>query len=93
MYFTTKGDDHVRRYDTADETMEVVYDGTGVLTGVDNLTIEPGTPDLYVVEDGGNREVVVLTPEGGDLPVRPDRRRGGTRRWRGVRGHRTDLQP
>lgn len=68
VYFATKGDDHVRRYDTADETMEVVYDGTGVLTGVDNLTIEPGTPDLYVVEDGGNMEVVVLTPEGGVFP-------------------------
>lgn len=68
VYFTSKGDDHVRRYDTEAETMEVVYDGSGELTGVDNITLEPGTGDLYVAEDGGNMEVVILTPEGDTIP-------------------------
>ena len=68
VYFTTKGDDHVRRYDTEAATMEVVYDGTGALTGVDNLIMEPGTADLYVAEDGGNMEVVVLTADGDAVP-------------------------
>lgn len=68
VFFSTKGDDHVRRYDTEAETVEVVYDGSGALTGVDNLTLEPGTGDLYVAEDGGNMEIVLLTPEGDAIP-------------------------
>lgn len=68
VYFTTKGDDHVRRYDTGSESIEVVYDGSGDLTGVDNITLEPGTGDLYVAEDGGNMEVVLLTAEGDTIP-------------------------
>ena len=68
VYFTSKGDDHVRRYDTVGETIEIVYDGSGELTGVDNITLEPGTGDLYVAEDGGNMEVVILTPEGDTVP-------------------------
>lgn len=68
VYFTTKGDDHVRRYDVEAETVTVVYDGSGVLTGVDNLTVEPSTADLYVAEDGGNMEIVILTAEGDAVP-------------------------
>ena len=68
VYFTSKGDDNVRRYDTDAETIEVIYDGSGDLTGVDNITAEAGTGDLFVAEDGGNMEVVVLTPEGEAYP-------------------------
>ena len=32
--------------------------------GVDNLTVDAGSGDLFVAEDGGNMEVVVITPEG-----------------------------
>ena len=68
VFFTTKGDDHVRRYDTGAQSIEVVYDGSGALTGVDNITLEPGTGDLYVAEDGGNMEIVLLAPEGDAIP-------------------------
>lgn len=68
VYFTSKGDNHVRRYDTQAESMEVVYDGQGILDGVDNITMEPGTADLFVAEDGGNMEVVLLTTEGDAVP-------------------------
>ena len=69
MYFTTKGDDHVRSLDPATDTIEVVYDGTGLLTGVDNVTVEAGSGDLYVAEDGGDMQVVVITAEGEVAPI------------------------
>lgn len=68
VYFTSKGDESVRRYDTDAETLEVIYDGSGDLTGVDNVVLEPGTSDLYVAEDGGNMEIVILTAEGDVVP-------------------------
>ncbi len=69
VYFTTKGDDHVRSLDPATDTIEVVYDGTGLLTGVDNVTVEAGSGDLYVAEDGGDMQVVVITAEGEVAPI------------------------
>lgn len=68
VYFTSKGDNKIRRYDTEAASIEVVYDGTGALEGVDNLTLEPGTQDLFVAEDGGNMEVVIVTPDGQAFP-------------------------
>ena len=68
VYFSTKGDNKVRRYDTEAATIDVVYEGTGALNGVDNLVVEPGTPDLFVAEDGDNMELVVLTPDGEAFP-------------------------
>ncbi|MDP6105175.1 MAG: hypothetical protein QGG78_03290, partial [Acidimicrobiales bacterium] len=49
----------------------LIWDGTGdrqPLTGVDNITVEEGSGDLFVAEDGGNMEVVVITPEGEVAP-------------------------
>lgn len=69
VYFTTKGDNHVRSLDPATDTIEVVYDGTGLLTGVDNVTVEAGSGDLYVAEDGGDMQVVVITAEGAVAPI------------------------
>ena len=40
------------------------YDGTGLLTGVDKVTVESGSGDLYVAEDGGDMQVVVITAAG-----------------------------
>ena len=68
-YFTSKGDDHVRSLDPATDTMTVVYDGTGLLTGVDNITSEVGSGDLYVAEDGGDMQLVVLTADGVVAPL------------------------
>jgi secreted PhoX family phosphatase len=69
VWFTTKGDDHVRSYDAATGTMAVVYDGNGLLNGVDNITVETGSGDLYVAEDGDDMQVVAITGEGEVVPV------------------------
>jgi MYXO-CTERM domain-containing protein len=69
VYFSTKGDDHVRGLDTATDQMEVIYDGTGLLTGVDNITSEVGSGDLYVAEDGGDMQLVVITADGDVAPI------------------------
>ena len=41
VYFTTKGDNHVRSLDPATDTISVVYDGTGLLPG---WTTSPSSP-------------------------------------------------
>jgi secreted PhoX family phosphatase len=69
VWFATKGDNHVRSYDAATGTMAVVYDGEGLLNGVDNITVEAGSGDLYVAEDGDDMQVVVVTAEGDVVPV------------------------
>ena len=67
LYFTTKGDNRVWRYEPTTNRLEVLYDidtsPTPVLSGVDNVTLS-ASGDLYVCEDGGNMEVVVLTTAG-----------------------------
>lgn len=35
-----------------------------VLSGVDNITVDAGTGDLIVAQDGGNMELVLITPDG-----------------------------
>jgi secreted PhoX family phosphatase len=66
VYFTTKGDNRVWAYDTRDDSMSVLYDASTVarapLTGVDNIT-GSASGDLYVAEDGGNLEIVMITPD------------------------------
>ena len=68
VYFTTKGDNRVWSYDTLKSHIEVIYDdemfpeGEAPLTGVDNVTVAR-SGDLLVAEDGGNLEIVVITPE------------------------------
>jgi secreted PhoX family phosphatase len=68
IVFTTKGDDRVWALDTKRARLEVLYDAQThadpPLTGVDNITVHPRTRDLYVAEDGGNLEVVVITQPG-----------------------------
>jgi secreted PhoX family phosphatase len=69
VYFTTKGDDHVRALDPATDELTVVYDGSGILRGVDNVTVEVGSGDVYVAEDGDDMQVVVITADGELGPV------------------------
>ena len=68
VYFTTKGDNRVWTYEPAANRLAVVYDAatspTPVLTGVDNVTVAR-SGDVYVAEDGGNMELVLLSPDGG----------------------------
>lgn len=66
VFFTTKGDDHVRRYDPVEETMAVVYAGDGELKGVDNVTFAPDG-DLLVAEDGDDLQLVLVGPSNGAL--------------------------
>ena len=66
VYFTTKVDGRVTAYRVAEARMEVLYDDDRFddppLTGVDNITVGPGG-DLYVCEDGGNMELVLITSD------------------------------
>lgn len=66
VYFTSKGDNRVWCYDLAAATLDVVYDDDWYadrpLTGVDNIVISP-FGDILVAEDGGNMELVIVTPE------------------------------
>jgi len=72
VYFSTKGDNRVWRIDTAADTIEIVYDlattTTPELSGVDNVYVSQ-RGDVYVAEDGGNMQIVALTPSGAVKPV------------------------
>jgi len=71
-YFTTKHDNRVWSYDTESQQLEVVYDiatnANPVLSGVDNVVITPAG-DVLVAEDGGNMQLVVLTPANKTIPI------------------------
>ena len=72
IYFTSKGDHSVHAIDVMANTYELIYRGDPaglgiegtVLSGVDNITVDAGSGDLFVAEDGANMEVVVITPDG-----------------------------
>ncbi len=76
VVFTTKFDNTVHALHVADQRHEIVFrsapaDPAGTpsaLSGVDNVTVDAGSGDVYVAEDGGNMEVVVITPEGEVTP-------------------------
>ncbi len=72
VYFTTKGDNRVWDLDTRNDRLTVFYDAaldpTMQLTGVDNVT-HGRSGDLLVAEDGGNMELVLLTPDGVVAPL------------------------
>lgn len=67
VYFSSKGDNHVRAYDVTSATMTVLYDASShpdpILTGVDNLTVTC-CGDVLVAEDGGNMQIVAILPDG-----------------------------
>ncbi len=72
IYFTSKGDDKVHHIDLGSMRYEVIWDADAVadgvegavLSGVDNITVDHGTGDLFVAEDGGNMEVVLISSDG-----------------------------
>jgi secreted PhoX family phosphatase len=76
VYFTTKYDHSVHSIDLAEQRHRVIWkgdpDGKGiegaVLSHVDNITVDDGSGDLFVAEDGANMEVVIITPEGAVAP-------------------------
>ena len=73
VYFTTKGDNRVWDLDVAAARLSVLYDAVAIgpdapLSGVDNVVVSRAG-DLYVAEDGGNLEIVVVTVEREVAPV------------------------
>jgi secreted PhoX family phosphatase len=72
VYFTTKGDNRVWDFDIRAQRLTVFYDrglDPGMtLSGVDNVTVA-GSRDLVVAEDGGNMELVLLSPGGVVSPL------------------------
>ena len=72
VFFATKGDDRVWRYDTATSTLSLLYDDTmpggGALRGVDNVLCN-AAGDVLVAEDGGDQQIVALTTDGAVMPV------------------------
>lgn len=76
IYFTSKNDHSVHGIDLRAQTYTLIWkgdpDGLGtegaVLSHVDNITVDAGSGDLYVAEDGGNMEVVMITAEGAIAP-------------------------
>lgn len=71
VWFTTKGDDRIWEYDLATSTVVLRYQagGSSTLSGVDNLWVDPSTSNLFVAEDGGDMEVVLLRPDNTTLSV------------------------
>lgn len=65
VYFVTTRDDRVWAYDTAGQSIEVIYDlatAGGELEEPDNVTVHPTSGELFVAEDDGNLELVLITP-------------------------------
>lgn len=67
VFFTAKVDDRVFDIELAAQTMTVMwaadnYDSP-ILSGVDNLTMDKAA-NLYVAEDGGNMELVLISAAG-----------------------------
>lgn len=73
VYFTNKGDNRVWDLDVANQRLALLYDAKSIgedapLTGVDNVVVSQSA-DIFVAEDGGNLEIVIITPEGVVAPV------------------------
>jgi hypothetical protein len=64
IVFTTKIDHRVHAIDVRAQRYSLIHDGSAPLKGVDNITVEAGSGDLFVAEDGDNMELVIITPDG-----------------------------
>ena len=72
LFFTTKGDNRVWRYNPATNALDIIYDDdvqvNGVLSGVDNVASSSGNV-IYVAEDGGNMQIVLVRETGATFAV------------------------
>jgi uncharacterized protein len=70
IVFTSKGDNRVHAIDIAGQRYSLLWDGTSTdpLGGVDNVTVAAASGDVFVAEDGGNMELVLITPDGDVVP-------------------------
>ena len=63
VFFTTKYDKKVWRYRTDLEQFNVHYQGgSGVLDGLDNVMVDEASNSVFIAEDDGNQELVVIRP-------------------------------
>lgn len=71
-YFTTKHDNRVWAYDNKSQQLSIAYDiqtsSNPILKGVDNVVIT-ASGDVLVAEDGGDMQIVVLTPDDRVIPL------------------------
>ncbi|MFM7068406.1 MAG: alkaline phosphatase PhoX [Actinomycetes bacterium] len=64
VFFSTKGDRRIWRYGTTTGVLEQRYQcGSGPLTAVDNVWVDDASQCVFVAEDGGNMELVVIRPD------------------------------
>jgi secreted PhoX family phosphatase len=67
VYFTVKSNNRVYDLDVARQRLTVLWDAarydSPILSGVDNLVMDK-RHNLYVAEDGGNMELVMITASG-----------------------------
>lgn len=72
VYFSTKGDNRIWSLNTNTQQIKVIYDFKTsqfpVLSGVDNITVD-NNGFLYICEDGGNMQIVVLSESGQAVPL------------------------
>lgn len=72
VYFTTKHDNRVWALELGNNRLTLVYDNdllaNPVLVGVDNVTVSQ-QGNVYVAEDGGNMQIVAITPQQEVFPV------------------------
>jgi hypothetical protein len=64
VYFSTKGDNRVRAYDADSGALRTIYDGSGPLNGVDNLTVSRAGPPWALPNLGNELAGVVFGPSG-----------------------------
>lgn len=67
VYFATRLDNRVHAIDLLSNQYEIIWDGENgrqPLTGIDDLTVDALTGDIFVAETNGNMELVVISPEG-----------------------------
>jgi hypothetical protein len=68
LYLATKGDDRISRIDLDRSRFDVYWEGPPV-AGPDNLAVHAPSGNLMVCEDGGDMEVVSVTPDGHADPI------------------------
>jgi secreted PhoX family phosphatase len=72
VYFTTKLDNRVWAYEIDRQQLTLIYDDDmfvdPVLTGVDNVTVSSAGA-VYVAEDGGDMQIVGITPDRRAFPL------------------------
>ena len=71
VWFTTKGDVRVWRYDLSTSQVELRFQGGDgqTLDAVDNLWVDDASSNLFVAEDGGNMELVMIRPDNSTTAV------------------------